>query len=314
MQYYEIKITSPSEEVENVSNALIIAGFETFEVDDTEVARQFLSTRKTYEWDYFDGSLLEEHDACITIYMDQDAGSEEKIARIREAVKNAVSLSAPGNKIDMGIRLADDSEWKDEWKKYFQPAHITDDIVICPSWEEYRPVHGEKVIEIDPGMAFGTGTHATTRMCIQFIEKYLRPGQSFMDVGCGSGILSVAAGLCGCQDIVGFDIDPDAVRVAEENVSANGMADRIRIFQGDVTEGVEQTADVIAANLMAEIIISICGSIPACLNKGGVFISSGIIVEKRDAVAAALQKAGFEIIEIKEEDDWCAIAARVIEV
>ncbi len=313
MQYYEIKITSPSAEVENLSNALIIAGFETFEVDDTEVARQFLSTRKTYEWDYFDGSLLEEHDACVTIYMEQDEESEEKISGIREAVKKAVSMAAPGNQIHMGIRLADDSEWKDEWKKYFQPAHITDQIVICPSWETYDPAPREKVIKIDPGMAFGTGTHATTRMCIRFIEDYVGPETSFMDVGCGSGILSIAAGLCGCQSIVGFDIDPDAVRVAGENVRANGLTDFVQIYQGDVTKGVDQKADVIAANLMAEIIIFISGSIPACLNKDGIFISSGIILEKRDMVAAALEEAGFEIIEIKEEDDWCAFAARLRE-
>lgn len=311
MQYYEIKISSSSEEVENISNALIIAGIETFEVDDIEVAREILSSKKTFEWDYYDEALLEEHDACITIYTEYGGEAEETIERVRGAVRTAETMARPGNTINLGVRLADDSEWKDEWKKYFKPVHITENIVIRPSWENYEATPGEKVIEIDPGMAFGTGTHATTRMCIELIEKYLSPEQSFMDVGCGSGILSIAAGLCGCREIFGFDIDPDAVRVAQENVEKNGMSEFIRISQGDVTEGVPQKADVIAANLMAEIIMAIGGSIPACLNRDGVFISSGIITEKRDQVTASLKKAGFVILEIREAEDWCAIAARV---
>lgn len=311
MQYYEAKIISPSEEVENISNALIIAGIETFEVNDIEVAREILSSKKTFEWDYYDEALLEEHEACISIYAEYTDESQEIIERIHGAVRSAEKLAKPGNTINLTVRLADDSEWKDEWKKYFKPVHITENIVILPSWENYEPAPGEKVIEIDPGMAFGTGTHATTRMCIELIEKYLKPEQSFMDVGCGSGILSIAAGLCGCRKICGFDIDPDAVRVAKENVEQNGMSEFVEIFQGDVTEGVQQKADVIAANLMAEIIMAICSSIPACLNENGVFISSGIITEKRDQVVKSLMEAGFEILEVREEEDWCAIAARI---
>ncbi len=311
MKYYEIKISIPSSEVENLSNSLIIEGIETFEVDDIEVAREILSSKKTFEWDYYDESLLEEHDACITIYTEDGKEAEATVEQVRKAVRSAEKQAKQGSSFNMGVRLADDAEWKDQWKKYFKPVHITDSIVIRPSWEQYEAAAGEKVIEIDPGMAFGTGTHATTRMCIELIEKYLTPESSFMDVGCGSGILSIAAGLCGCRDISGFDIDPDAVRVARENVDQNGMSNYIRIFEGDVTKGVPRTADVIAANLMAEIIISICGSIPSCLNKNGVFISSGIITEKRDQVVSALRDVGFMILEIREEEDWCAIAARV---
>lgn len=311
MKYYEIKITSPSAEVENISNALIIAGFETFEVDDTEVAREILSSKKTFEWDYYDESLLEDHDAVVTIYLEYDDESEQKIEAIRRAMQDAQGMAADGNNINTGVRLADDAEWRDEWKKYFKPAHITDHIVICPSWENYEAAEGEKVIRIDPGMAFGTGTHATTRMCIEMIEENLQPEQSFMDVGCGSGILSIAAGLCGCQKIYGFDIDPDAVQVAQENIEKNGLAEYAEISYGDVTKGVDRTADVIAANLMAEIIVAICADIPACLNKGGIFISSGIITEKKDMVADALRAAGFEIMEIREDEDWCAVSAYV---
>lgn len=311
MQYYEVNINCPSAAVEAVSNALVAAGYETFEVDDTQVARDILSQKKTYEWDYYDPSILKEHEAVITLYFDADDAAHEKIAEVKEAVFGA-GLSDEWN-VTVEDRLADDSEWKDKWKQYFKPSHITEDIVIRPSWEHYDAAEGEKVIVIDPGMAFGTGTHATTRMCVELIEKYLEPDGSFMDAGCGSGILSIAAGLCGCRKIYGFDIDPDAVNVARENVERNGMSDFIDISEGDVTKGVEEKADVIAANLMAEIIMNICGSIPACLNEGGVFISSGIISEKRDQVADAIRSAGFDIIEIREEEEWCAIAARVSE-
>ena len=150
MQYYEIKISSPSEDVESLSNAMIMAGIDTFQVDDIEVAREILSSKKTFEWDYYDESLLEDHDACITIYTENDEGAEDTIARVRSAVRSAEETAPQGHRINLGIRLADDSEWKDEWKKYFQPVHLTDRIVIRPSWESYDAAPEEKVIEIDP--------------------------------------------------------------------------------------------------------------------------------------------------------------------
>lgn len=311
MKYYEYKIFCSSDGAEKVSEVLTDTGYLTFEVDDTQTAKDMLSAKKTYEWDYFDESLLDEHEASVTLYFPYEESSEKEMKRISELIRQLREYDAEGKygRLAAVSRTADDAEWKDEWKKYFKPSKVTDDIVIKPSWEDYEAAPGEKIIEIDPGMAFGTGTHATTRMCIKLIEKYLHNDDAFLDIGCGSGILSIAAGLTGCRNINGFDIDPDAVEAARENAAKNHMESFIKIFQGDVTKGTDIKADVAAGNLMAEIIMSIADSIPDILNENGIFIASGIIVEKRGVVLDSLKNAGLEILEILEEEGWCAVAA-----
>lgn len=311
MKYYEYKIFCSSDGAEKAAELLTEEGYLTFEVDDIQTAREMLSKKKTYEWDYFDEALLEEHEACVTLYFPYEDASVKDMDKIDGLMKKLRDEDADGScgRLVTKKRVADDSEWKDEWKKYFKPSKITDDIVIKPSWEDYEAAPGEKIIEIDPGMAFGTGTHATTKMCIRLIEQYLHEDDSFLDIGCGSGILSIAAGLTGCRNITAFDIDPDAVGASKENAAKNHMEDIISVFQGDVTKGTDIKADVAAGNLMAEIIMSIAGSIPDILNDGGVFIASGIITEKRDVVLESLREAGLEILQVLEEDGWCAAAA-----
>lgn len=311
MKYYEFKIYCSSDGAEKASDVLTEAGYLTFEVDDTQTAKDILSAKKTYEWDYFDESLLEEHEATVTLYFPYEDSAKEDMERIARLMEELHKNDPDGKygRLLTRSRTADDSEWKDEWKKYFKPSKVTEDIVIKPSWEDYEAAPGEKIIEIDPGMAFGTGTHATTRMCIKLIEEYLHKDDSFLDIGCGSGILSIAAGLTGCRRISGFDIDPDAVEAARENAAKNHMEDFIKIFQGDVTQGTDIKADVAAGNLMAEIIMSIAGSIPGIWNDGGIFIASGIITEKRDAVLDSLKDAGLDILKVTEEEGWCAVAA-----
>ncbi len=310
MNYCEVSIFTSSSGVEPLSNALVMGGYYSFSIDDVETARDILSRKKTFEWDYYDESVLEEREAVITLYFEPE-GAEEHISAVQNI---AAELKASDNEGEYGrlavvYRNADDAEWKDEWKQYFKPYRVTDDIVIRPSWEEYEPEPGDKVIEIDPGMAFGTGTHATTRMCIDFLEKNIEPEDRVMDIGCGSGILSIAAALCGAAEVSGFDIDPDAVEASLENAEKNGLSGKIEISQGDVTKGLGRKADIIAANLMAELVMMIAPSVAEHLEGKKIFISSGIITEKRDQVKKSLEDAGFVISEISESEGWCAVKA-----
>ena len=172
--------------------------------------------------------------------------------------------------------------------------------MIKPTWEDYEAGEKELVIEIDPGMAFGTGTHETTSGCIQLMEKYMKPGDKVLDVGCGSGILSIAAALLGSRDILAIDIDPVAVEVTRENVELNNVSEYVDTRYGDLTKGVSYRADIVVANLMAK-----------HLEDGGIYISSGIIDFKEEEVCETLKRCGFEIIEILKKGEWCTVAARL---
>ena len=183
--------------------------------------------------------------------------------------------------------------------------------MVKPTWEEYTPKAGEKILQIDPGMAFGTGTHETTSLCMKMMEKYLTKDTKIMDVGCGSGILSICGALLGCDSVLGIEIDPDAVKVAGENVELNGVADKVTVQEGNLTEGVSFKADMIVANLMHNLVMQLAPSARKHLAKNGLFISSGILLEKKDQVAEEVKRAGFDILEIPEDGEWCAIVARV---
>ena len=181
--------------------------------------------------------------------------------------------------------------------------------MVKPTWEEYAPEEKDLVIEIDPGMAFGTGTHETTSMCIKLMEKYVKPGDMVLDVGCGSGILSVAASLLGAGNTLAVDIDPEAVKVASENVVLNGCSDRVAVMEGNLVEGIDFKAHVVAANLMADLVMMLSNHVASHLLPGGIYISSGILTEKEKIVSEAIVECGFRIIEVIHDGMWCAIAA-----
>ncbi len=316
MNYYEVKIFTSTEGLEAVSAILVMLGHETFVTEDKTIVDELLEKKNSYDWDYVDDSIIAQrnNESNITIYMEVE---EDTIAAI-ESIKDAVAMlkeqdvNGVFGRLEVSSELVCDDDWKDNWKQYFKPAKITDTIVIKPTWEEYEPQSGERVIEIDPGMAFGTGTHPTTKMCVQHMEKYIDSEDDLvLDLGCGSGILSIAAVLCGSKNVKGIDIDPNAVEASFENVQKNGMSDNIEIALGDVTKGLGFKADIIVANLMADLIMMLSDDIAKHLKGKSLFISSGILVEKRDKVADAIKNSGFEIIEILEEDEWCAIAARL---
>ena len=204
----------------------------------------------------------------------------------------------------------DEEDWAESWKKFFYPRKISERFVIKPTWREYQANPGETILEIDPGMAFGTGTHPTTRLCIQLLEAYLRPGDTFLDVGTGSGILMIAADRLGAGPMTGIDKDEDAVAVAIENLAQNRIdPDKYTVKTGHLAGKVSGRFDFIAANILTEVILPLLSDIPGLLKPDGIFICSGIIGDKRQWVLDEMARKGMNVYESRSEEDWIAFAA-----
>ena len=325
MKYIEITIQTESEWVEQVLACLSMAGIDDAEVRDPRDAEEIMADKETYEWDYVDAKVSENlgRKPEIHIYRNSVSETEDEalLNSIRSAVgklKDDICSGLYGEQKDPGemtvsSEIKDDSIWKDKWKEYFKPSHVSDSIVVKPTWEEYDPDDGEIVIEIDPGMAFGTGTHETTSLSLKLMEKHVKRGDRVLDVGTGSGILAIAAAKLGASDILGIDIDQDAVRVANENI-ANNIAPtsndaNVRAVVGDLTEGIDFTADVVVANLLADLVMKLTSSVAKHMADDAIYITSGILVEKQKQVAECLTENNFTIVEILEDGEWCAIAA-----
>ncbi len=315
MNYYEIRIYTATEGIDAVSGMLTALGHDTFVIEDKSTVEELLEKKNAYDWDYVDETVIaqQEMESNITLYMEYDENAAGAVNAVRSAVETLKKQDEDGlfGRLETEVSIVCDDEWKDRWKEYFKPARITDDIVIKPTWEEYEAAAGDTVIELDPGMAFGTGTHPTTVMCVKYLERYIVSGADVLDIGCGSGILSIVSALCGAGSVRGVDIDPNAVEASIENARLNGLEDSIEILQGDITVGFDFEADVIAANLMADLIIMLSRDIAAHLRRGGIFISSGILTEKRREVIEAIEASGFEIADVMKDGEWCAVAARL---
>lgn len=201
-----------------------------------------------------------------------------------------------------------EEDWATAWKQYYHPVKVGQRLVVCPSWEEYKAAQDEVVLCLDPGMAFGTGTHDTTRLCMQFLEEYVTPGCQVLDVGCGSGILSIAAMLLGGQSALGVDIDETAVRVARENAQMNQVADRTSFVCGDLTQKVDGQYDIVCANIVADVILRLAPSLRPFLKPQGVFLASGIIEERAQEVIQALEDIGLTLLKRKDSGGWVALS------
>lgn len=324
MKYIEFKIHASRQGIEQVTAMLMARGIDQLVIDDPADMEDILNKKNQYDWDYIEDGLKSrlDREPTVSVYFEDTSENKELIQQLKIAVMMLKSKELEGVfgwDVDFGRLYAedivvDDADWKDKWKEHFKPVKITDRLVVKPTWEAYEPEAGDLVLEIDPGMAFGTGTHETTSLCLKLMEKHLGDAadkKKVLDVGCGSGILSIGAALLGCREVLGIEIDEDAVRVAQENIALNHVEDRVQAVKGDLTKGIDFMADVIVANLMADLVMMLAESAGDHLEKDGVFISSGILVEKKELVAGAVIEAGFDILEIVEDGEWCAIAAKV---
>ena len=323
MKYIEFKVRASRQGIEQVTAMFMSKGIDSVSITDPADMEDILNKKNEYDWDYVDDQLKEdlEREPSISAYFEDTPENREKIQELKIAVMMLKSKELEGLygwDVDFGRLYAeavtvDDEDWKDKWKENFKPSKITKRIVVKPTWEEYIAGDGEIVLQIDPGMAFGTGTHETTSLCLRLMEKYLSDfpeNKKVLDIGCGSGILSIAAALLGAGEVMAVEIDKDAVSVAEENVKLNGVLNNVSVVQGDLTKGIDFRADIIVANLMADLVMVLAESAANHMEDGGIFISSGILTEKKETVSEAIRNAGFEILEIEEDGEWCAIVAR----
>ncbi len=242
--------------------------------------------------------------SVIHIYISQEDNPLEAVAYLRERY-NAVGIE---HRIE--TEAVSEADWADNWKKYFKPIEVGSRLAVCPSWEQYNNADMRTVIGIDPGAAFGTGTHDTTRLCLNVLDKYCADGKTVLDIGSGSGILSIAAVMLGCSRAVGVDIDAMAVKVAKENAELNGVSDRTEYLCGNLTEQINGKFDIVCANIVADVIISLCDNVLDFIKDGGMFICSGIIDSREQDVLNKLGEIGLEACERFESAGWVALVCR----
>lgn len=309
MNWMEIKMeVADREAVEGISNMLAEMGTGGVLIEDPQAIADYAESGL---WDAheFSDELLQRKDVYIKSYLPQD---ENLLNRVEQII---IELNEIEIRMDMGptrvtYKPVQEEDWANAWKVYFKPERIGKKTVIKPTWEAYEKQDGDLVIEIDPGMAFGTGNHATTALCLQMLEDYVQPGMDVMDVGTGSGILAIQAGLLGAGSVQAMDFDTVAVSAATENVALNHLEDKVSVCQSDLLAEAKGQADLLVANIIADIIIRLTPATKAYLKGAKTFISSGIIDTRKDDVLAALQENGFSIIEVRESNGWVAIAAR----
>ncbi|MDP4104657.1 MAG: 50S ribosomal protein L11 methyltransferase [Bacillota bacterium] len=311
MKWSEISIHTTNEAVEPISNILHEAGASGVVIEDPfeltkEREDQFGEIYQLNPNDYPEEGVI------VKAYLPVNSFLGETVEAIKESINNLIIYN-----IDIGINKVTisevhEEEWATAWKKYYHPVKISERFTIVPTWEEYSPVKSDElIIELDPGMAFGTGTHPTTVMCIQALERTVKAGDKVIDVGTGSGVLSIAAAMLGAEQIRAFDLDEVAVRSARLNIKLNKVSEVVTVAQNNLLDGVEDvSADVVVANILAEVILRFTEDVARVVKPNGYFIASGIIQPKKDQVKEALIQVGFEIEESILMEDWVALIAK----
>ena len=306
-EWIEVSIVVSSEAVEAVSGILYNTEVEGISIEDTKDIE--FKKKHPGDWDYFDESLLKvEEGAVIKAYYRESESFSSYLEYIKESVNNLEDLGIDKGKGLVVASKVNEEDWENGWKKYYKPYRAGEKIVIKPIWEEYENKAQDIVVEIDPGMAFGTGTHETTRMCIKALEKYVKPHSNVLDIGTGSGILAITASKLGAKKVTAVDLDPVAVESALKNISYNNIKN-IEVFQGNLMEDVHGKADIIVINIIADVILSLTEEVKKFLAPQGVFICSGIIIDRKEEVAENLRNNGFFIKEINKDGEWVCIVS-----
>ncbi|GIN60406.1 ribosomal protein L11 methyltransferase [Robertmurraya siralis] len=312
MKWSEIAIHTTNEAVEPISNILHEAGASGVVIEDP------FELEKERE-DHF-GEIYQlnpddypEEGVIIKAYLPVNSFLGETVEEIKEAINGLILHNIDIGKNTVTISEVNEEEWATAWKKYYHPVKISEKFTIVPTWEEYTPVHSDElIIELDPGMAFGTGTHPTTVMCIQALERTVKQGDHVVDVGTGSGVLSIAAGLLGAEKIQALDLDEVAVNSARINIKLNKVHDRATVSQNNLLDGITGPVDVVVANILAEVILRFTDDAARIVKQNGYFITSGIILQKKQEVKEAMITSGFEIVETIQMEDWVAFIAKRI--
>lgn len=305
MRYIEVCVNTPADEIERRCEEMTAMGAEGFVIENEADFQDFLENNHQY-WDYVDDELESRFTGVsrIKCYLCDDEDGRAVLCRIRGAY-GGVETS-----------FVEDSDWENNWREYYKPIEVGEKLVVVPEWEDI-PDDGRTALRLDPGLIFGTGSHATTRMCLAALEKYAGEGKTFLDLGCGSGILGIGALVLGSARCVGCDIDPKAPDVAASNAALNGIgSDRFKVYAGNILSDVSlrymlgSGYDAVLANIVSDVIIPLSALVREFMKPGAVFITSGIIDGRQDEVRAALEGNGFEVIEHRNEEEWHCFVCR----
>ena len=298
MKYTEYTIYPPQESVSEVSDTLTFLGMEELIINDPEEVEEFFSKDGGYKWNYADPGMVEDlkSGAYIKFYIPEGETIPEEI---RSYIEGFLFSCAK----------VDDEDWLHAWEEYYVPFHIAEGIVIKPVWREYEAKEGDIVIDIDPGLAFGTGSSPTTYLASRLLVKYMKKGDRVLDIGCGTGIQSLIAAKLGASFILAADLDPEAVKSTEYNAKLNGFENVISVRRNDLAKGLDFTADTVVANLTGPLVIELCKDIGKNIRQGGVIIASGIIDDMEETCRAKLEETGFKCIETVRDGCWSAIAS-----
>jgi len=308
MKWAEISIKTTHEANEIIAEIFHELGATGVVIEDPKLVNEY---RVSGAWDYTDiPEAINTEVVTVKAYLPVNDELDDKLRAFEKEVDELA-----GNNIDKGLgdiscSQIQEEDWATTWKEFFHPVKVGGIIVIKPSWEEYNASPNDIIIELDPGMAFGTGTHHTTAMCIRELETIITGGMEVFDVGTGSGVLAIVAAKLGATKVTAVDFDPLAARIAQENVDINQVGDIVSVGQGDLLKGVDGKADVIIANIIADIIIQLLDDIPNKLKTGGTMIASGIISDRLGDVTEAVLNHGLIVDKVIEEGNWAAMVIR----
>ena len=321
MEWLEVTIKTISPAIDLLGARLTAIGYDSFIIDDSEDFSEFLKDNTQY-WDYVDEGLARkmQNVSQIRLYLPHDAQAPEQIAQLKSELEvfRAQNPDTDLGSLEVSLQNLQEEDWEESWKQYYQPIPIGEKLLIVPQWlSPENPEHRIPVV-LDPGMIFGTGAHASTQMCLRALEQTIHGGERVIDLGSGSGILSIAALLLGAQEATGVDIDPKAEDIARENAALNGLtAPKFRAVTGNVIgdkammESLSEGGyDVVLANIVADVIIPLSAVVPHFLRPDGVFICSGILNTRLPEVERAIEAAGLTITQREMQEDWCRLTAR----
>lgn len=313
MEWLEICIHTSNEAIDPISNVLAELGTSGIVVKNS---LDLLKKRKTSLGEVFELNPADYpvDGAYVKTYIPNNTTSEKTIEKIKKSISDLRQFDIDIGKNKLTVEDVDEEEWSTAWKKYYKPVKVSDKITIKPTWEEYTPAtDNELIIELDPGMAFGTGTHPTTQLSIRALERNVQVDDLVVDVGCGSGVLSIASLLLGARHVLAYDLDEVAVNSTKANATLNRVDHEVDVLQSDLLSRITDTqADIVVSNILAEIIVQLTSEAKKNLKMGGLFITSGIIKDKKKMVLDNLHENGFEIIDTTELDGWISIVGKKI--
>ena len=317
MEWLELKIDTSPSGLDAVTELLEQQGVTGVMIDDEADFKEFLEHNRQY-WDYVDEALLREKTGVsrVTFYLERNEAALDVIARVRMAMSDLKKARPECGPLLLTIDNVADADWENNWKRFYKPMEIGERLLVVPQWEEARD-DGRVKLVLNPGLTFGTGSHATTRLCLQALDKYIRGGEKILDLGCGSGILSIAALVLGAKEAFACDIDEKCVDVAYENAALNGVGrDRYTVRWGDVlTDKALQAEfgggyDMVVANIVADVIMGLSDKVRPFLKEGGLFLCSGIIDDRAEEVFTKLRVDGWTVIEQHDSEGWYSFLCR----